>query len=158
MTPVSVSTAAATPTAIERQKNELARILNVDGIKTGNPKWLALMREGVVVKLHVRRWRAKSRLDLNDLGLPSEADDLIGDLLNLGDKRLLPKDLASSPRSHRVRRPEGPGTQRLRDLLGHVHPSQQLRGLEGRERHPQAALPRRPQRTAATRTATSSPN
>ena len=43
-------------TAIERQKNELARILNVDGIKTGNPKWLALMREGVVVKLHVRRW------------------------------------------------------------------------------------------------------
>ena len=67
----------------------------MDGIKTGNPKWLALMREGVVVKLHVRRWRAKSRLDLTDLGLPSEADDLIGDLLNLGDKRLLPKDLAS---------------------------------------------------------------
>ena len=87
------------PTALERQKNELARILNVvggtDSIKTGNPKWLALMREGVVVKLHVRRWRAKSRLDLNDLGLPSEADDLIGDLLNLGDKRLLPKGLAA---------------------------------------------------------------
>ena len=81
--------------ALDRAKNELARILNVDGIKTGNPKWLALMREGVVVKLHVRRWRAKSRLDLNDLGLPSEADDLIGDLLNLGDKRLLPKALAS---------------------------------------------------------------
>ena len=85
-----------TPTAaLERAKNELARILNVDGIKTGNPKWLALMREGVVVKLHVRRWRAKSRLDMADLGLPSEADDLIGDLLNLGDKRLLPKDLAA---------------------------------------------------------------
>ena len=96
MTPVSVSDAlTATPTALERQKNELARILNVDGIKTGNPKWLALMREGVVVKLHVRRWRAKSRLDMADLGLPSEADDLIGDLLNLGDKRLLPKDLAA---------------------------------------------------------------
>ena len=95
MIPVSVSAAVATPTAIERQKNELARILNVDGIKTGNPKWLALMREGVVVKLHVRRWRAKSRLDMADLGLPSETDDLIGDLLNLGDKRLLPKDLAS---------------------------------------------------------------
>ena len=84
-----------TPAALDRQKNELARILNVDGIKTGNPKWLALMREGVVVKLHVRRWRAKSRLDLTDLGLPSETDDLIGDLLNLGDKRLLPKDLGS---------------------------------------------------------------
>ena len=83
------------PTALNRAKDELARILNVDGIKTGNPKWLALMREGVVVKLHVRRWRAKSRLDLTDLGLPSETDDLIGDLLNLGDKRLLPKDLGS---------------------------------------------------------------
>jgi hypothetical protein len=80
---------------LDRAKDELARILNVDGIKTGNPKWLALMREGVVVKIHVRRWRAKSRLDLTDLGLPSESDDLIGDLLNLGDKRLLPKDLAS---------------------------------------------------------------
>jgi hypothetical protein len=84
-----------TPAALDRAKYELARILNVDGIKTGNPKWLALMREGVVVKLHVRRWRAKSRLDLTDLGLPSEDDDLIGDLLNLGDKRLLPKELGS---------------------------------------------------------------
>jgi len=85
----------STPAALDRAKDELARILNVDGVKTGNPKWLALMREGVVVKLHVRRWRAKSRLDLTDLGLPSEADDLIGDLLNLGDKRLLPKALAA---------------------------------------------------------------
>jgi hypothetical protein len=87
------------PTALDRQKQELARILNVDanaigGIKTENPRWLSLMREGVVVKLHIRRWRAKARLDLADLGLPSEADDLIGDLLNLGDKRLLPQELA----------------------------------------------------------------
>ena len=53
-----------TPSALDRAKNELARILNVDadavgrtdgGIKTGNPKWLALMREGVVIKLHIRR-------------------------------------------------------------------------------------------------------
>jgi len=84
---------------VDRAKAELARILNVvggtDSIKTGNPKWLALMREGIIVKLHVRRWRAKSRLNLTDLGLPSETDDTIGDLLNLGDKRLLPKDLGS---------------------------------------------------------------
>ena len=37
----------STPATLDRQKNELASILNVDGIKTGNPKWLALMREGV---------------------------------------------------------------------------------------------------------------
>jgi len=81
-------------TALDRARTELARILNVDGIKTSNPRWLALMREGVVVKLHVRRWRAKHRLSADDLGLPRASDDLIGDLLELGDKRLLPVDLA----------------------------------------------------------------
>lgn len=86
---------APNPTALDRAKDELARILDVNNLKTTNPRWLTLMREGVIVKLHVRRWRAKSRLDLTDLGLPSEADDLIGNLLNLGDKRLLPKDLAA---------------------------------------------------------------
>ena len=81
-------------TALDRARTELARILNVDGIKTSNPRWLSLMREGVVVKLHVRRWRAKHRLSADDLGLPRASDDLIGDLLELGDKRLLPVDLA----------------------------------------------------------------
>jgi len=81
-------------TSLDRTKEELARILNVDGIKTSNPRWLSLMREGVVVKLHVRRWRAKHRLSADALGLPRESDDLIGDLLELGDKRLLPVDLA----------------------------------------------------------------
>jgi len=81
-------------TSLDRTKEELARILNVDGIKTSNPRWLSLMREGVVVKLHVRRWRAKHRLSADDLGLPRASDDLIGDLLELGDKRLLPVDLA----------------------------------------------------------------
>jgi hypothetical protein len=81
-------------TATTQAKDELARILNVDNIKTGNARWLALMKEGVVVKLHIRRWRAKSALDMADLGLPKEADDLVGDLLNLGDKRLLPAELA----------------------------------------------------------------
>ena len=85
----------ATQTALNRAQDELARILGVDDIKTTNPKWLSLMREGIVVKLHVRRWRAKSRLDLGDLGLPSDADDHIGDLLDLGAKRLLPHDLGA---------------------------------------------------------------
>lgn len=82
------------PTAVGRAAAELARILNVDNLRTAEPRWLALMREGVVVRLHVRRWRAKHRLTAEDLGLPPEDDDLIGDLLELGDKRLLPADLA----------------------------------------------------------------
>src|SRR5512139_645960 len=85
---------SADATALDREKQELARILGAANIRTEAPRWLSLMREGVVVKLHVRRWRAKCRLDADDLGLPKEADDLIGDLLELGDKRLLPLDLA----------------------------------------------------------------
>ena len=45
------------------------------------------------MKLHIRRWRAKASLDLEDLGLPSDSEDQVGDLLTLGDKRLLPVDL-----------------------------------------------------------------
>ena len=78
---------------ITEAKDELGRILGVTDIKTENPRWLALMREGVVVKLHIRRWRAKASLDLEDLGLPSDSEDQVGDLLTLGDKRLLPTDL-----------------------------------------------------------------
>ena len=52
------------------------------------------MREGVIVRLHVRRWRAKAKLDFADLGLPVAADDArtFADLLHLGEKRLLPGD------------------------------------------------------------------
>jgi hypothetical protein len=84
------------PDTIDQQRTELARILGVDSgaIKSRPADWLRLMREGVIVKLHIRRWRAKARLDLDDLGLPEDAEDSIGDLLNLGDKRLLPRDLA----------------------------------------------------------------
>lgn len=84
------------PATLDQQRTELARILGVDAaaLKTHQANWLNLMREGVIVKLHIRRWRAKARLDLADLGLPQEAGDCIGDLLNLGDKRLLPQDLA----------------------------------------------------------------
>lgn len=84
------------PQTLTEQRDELARILglNANSIKTRSADWLRLMQEGVIVKLHIRRWRARARLDLDDLGLPAQADDAIGDLLNLGDKRLLPQELA----------------------------------------------------------------
>lgn len=82
---------------ITDQKTELARIMGLETstIQTLNARWLSLMKEGVIVRLHIRRWRAKTKLDCADLGLPREADDLIDDLLTLGDKRLLPRDLAN---------------------------------------------------------------
>lgn len=92
--PVPADPTGSVPPTLERDKQELARILGAANIRTEAPRWLSLMREGVVIKLHVRRWRAKCRLDADDLGLPKEDDDLIGDLLELGDKRLLPLDLA----------------------------------------------------------------
>ncbi len=76
-------------------KTELARILNVDpnNLHTLTPRWLELMQEGVIVQLTIRRWRAQTKLLADDLGLPREANDLIGDLLALGSKRLLPLDI-----------------------------------------------------------------
>lgn len=76
-------------------KDELARILNIDpdDLHTLTPRWLELMQEGVIVQLTVRRWRAQTKLLADDLGLPREANDLIGDLLALGSKRLLPLDI-----------------------------------------------------------------
>jgi hypothetical protein len=56
------------------------------------PDWVQTMRRGVIVAIHVRRWRAKSKLDLEDLGLGSQTKE-VSQLLELGYKRLLPKKL-----------------------------------------------------------------
>lgn len=81
-------------------KAELARILgeDVDRIETTNPRWLTMMQEGVIVKLHIRRWRARAKLSLSDLGLTladTDADEkkAFAELLQLGEKRLLPLEL-----------------------------------------------------------------
>jgi hypothetical protein len=55
--------------------------------------WRQLMREGVIVKLTLRRWRAKTKLELADLGL--DVNDIqvrqaYREVLRLGDKLLLP--------------------------------------------------------------------
>lgn len=73
---------------------EISRILGAN-VRQANPKWLQLMREGVIVRLHVRRWRAKAKLNFADLGLPVAAEDAraFEDLLHLGEKRLLPAEI-----------------------------------------------------------------
>lgn len=82
-------------TATSAAVGELARVLGVDdqAIVAKSADWLRLMQEGIIVRLHVRRWRAKARLELADLGLPHEVGALAGGLLELGEKRLLSAEL-----------------------------------------------------------------
>jgi len=81
---------------ISEAVQELQRVLGVDNIVEAEADWLKLMQEGVTARLHVRRWRAKATLELSDLGLTLTGSDeqrSFGDLLKLGEKRLLPADL-----------------------------------------------------------------
>ena len=87
---------AANTNQIEQIKNELARCLgeSPDRITQITPQWLNFMRGGVVVDLHVGRWRGRSKLEYKDLGLPEPkggADEqALASLLTLGRKNLLP--------------------------------------------------------------------
>jgi hypothetical protein len=60
-----------------------------------NPRWVQLMREGVLVRLHIGRWRARTTLDWRDLGIApgrGEEEQVLDELLQLGHKFLLPRD------------------------------------------------------------------
>jgi len=74
---------------LQTEREKLAEMLGQD-VKLVEPRWLSLMKQGVVVELHIRRWRAKSRLTLDDMGLPETDSAEFADLLQLGDKFLLP--------------------------------------------------------------------
>src|SRR5690348_18290300 len=85
---------------LERRRAAIAQALGLpaDAVHPVEPRWLRLMQDGVLVALHIRRWRATARLTWEDLGLPGAnlPDDAgrvasLDDLLHLGDKRLLPK-------------------------------------------------------------------
>jgi hypothetical protein len=76
---------------LDERRAELLRIIGEDDVQVESPKWLTMMQSGVVVKLHIRRWRGKTRLDFADLGLDSESEDEVNaQLIKLGEKRLLP--------------------------------------------------------------------
>jgi hypothetical protein len=80
---------------LEMQRN-LAEILGVpqDKVTHVQPQWLQYMKSGVLVELHVGRWRGRSKLTYADLGLPDPRSDeqakTLGELLSLGKKNLLP--------------------------------------------------------------------
>ena len=54
--------------------------------------WSQLMKQGVIATVTVGRWRGRTRLHPEDLGLPPDAilEQDLSDLLHLGDKILLP--------------------------------------------------------------------
>jgi len=80
-------------TPITQARQTLAQILGEEDVRIVEPRWLQLMREGVVVAIHLHRWRARARLTFADLGLPvhdKREREAFADLLELGDKKLLP--------------------------------------------------------------------
>ncbi len=66
-------------------------------VNAQTPAWLTLMKAGVIVRLHIRRWRATARINLQDLGLPTPRDAgeqrVYDELMTLGAKRLLPPNI-----------------------------------------------------------------
>lgn len=60
-------------------------------VKIGNGDWVRMMKSGVLAELHIGRWRAVSRLSLDDLGIDFiEGEEGAEDLIRLGEKYLLP--------------------------------------------------------------------
>ena len=51
----------------------------------------ALLRKGVVVRVHIGRWRARRRLRAEDLGLDSETARPLLEQIDLGTRLLLPR-------------------------------------------------------------------
>lgn len=82
--------------AIDAAKLELAQAIEEDpsDIKVKQADWAKLMQQGVIINLHLRRWRARAKLDFSDLGLYDTGNDReLDELINLGEKYLLPPAL-----------------------------------------------------------------
>lgn len=79
---------------LEQTRLNIAETLGEDAgsLDTAAPQWLQLMQEGVLVSLHIGRWRGKTRLTWADLGIQlDETDDKeLQKIIDLGHKKLLP--------------------------------------------------------------------
>jgi len=80
------------PSLVEQ---DVERIQETTGraVKVLETDWVAEMRSGVIVQVHIRRWRGKTRLDATDLGLDSGHTASLTDLMTLGEKMLMPKSI-----------------------------------------------------------------
>lgn len=82
-----------TPTTAS-QRAKLAAALGISPSQLGDSgRWLEYMKDGVVVRVHMSRWRARTALDFDDLGLPRNGGTQVyDDLITLGSKLLLDRD------------------------------------------------------------------
>lgn len=72
---------------MDKQQTALCKILGTD-VRRLPDQITTLLQKGVVIKLHIGRWRARATLDMEDLGLSTKEQD---ELIEMGTKRLLPK-------------------------------------------------------------------
>lgn len=90
-TKTGAKTKSAARIAVDELKKKFGSELKQEGVD-----WATLMQQGVIVRLHIRRWRAQTQVTLQDLGLPAPKDDkeraIYEDLISLGSKKLLPPD------------------------------------------------------------------
>jgi hypothetical protein len=82
----------------DEMRRALAEALGEDpaSITATNPRWAQLISEGVLVRLHIGRWRARASLKWEDLGIrpgeDKEERDVLVELVELGHKLLLPRE------------------------------------------------------------------
>lgn len=107
---------------IKSQIETLANILGEDpeAITVFKPKWVELMKMGVIVDVHVRRWRMVARLNYEDLGIPEPDNaaerEALEELFNLGDKYLMPIEVIKESRAIES------GLRKTRESLGYKTP------------------------------------
>lgn len=82
--------------AIDESRDALAAKLAVSSsdVRTVKADWVQLMQDGLVVSLHIRRWRMTARLTLQDLGLDDEENAaeqaVLDEIMQVGEKYLFP--------------------------------------------------------------------
>lgn len=91
-------------TTLEDARDNLAALMGEDAGRIGIRRTLEqdalrLMEAGVIVELHIGKWGARKKLEPADLGLSDMADldaetaQAVQDILDLGQKYLLPQDI-----------------------------------------------------------------
>ena len=74
----------------------LAQAIGEDpsAIHAADAGWVHLMRQGLIVRIHLHRWRGRTSLSLDDIGVPLNGEQkLYEELLALGQKLLMPKEM-----------------------------------------------------------------
>lgn len=81
---------------VAARREDIARALGEDPTRMAELRASVvdqLVREGVLVRVHIGRWRATHKLSPEDLGLDPEASARLLEQVNLGWKLLLPREI-----------------------------------------------------------------